>query len=261
MFAATPVMASPHQSNPAFLGIGMRDGPGGCVIDSITSGGPASEGRVEIGDIILAFDTVPLDQAHPCDRLVANITSRAPGDTVRLDVDRNMVHQVLAVTLSTRAEVLQKRVGERIATTDLVDVDDQRSHIDLGTSGKTRVVGWFTSQCAGCGRVFDRIADRLKDRANTGVVVLGVTERGENETLVDLRKRFGSSVPLAAADPETFRSLAMDEVDRAFFMVIDCKGVTRLVTAIAPDSDDLDGIVDEVLAGAEQAEHSRTNHK
>ena len=43
-----------------------------------------------------------------------------------------------------------------------------------------------------------------------------------------------------------------------FFLVIDCRGVVRLVAPIAPDADDIDAATDEVLAGAEQAEHART---
>jgi hypothetical protein len=49
----------------------------------------------------------------------------------------------------------------------------------------------------------------------------------------------------------------MGDKDRAFFLVIDCKGIVRLVMPIAPDSDDVDAAVDEVLAGAEQADHAR----
>jgi hypothetical protein len=253
--------AGPRQSNPAFLGIGFASGPGGCVIESVTNGGPASEANVEIGDIVLAFDAVPLDHAQPCDQLVANITTHSPGDKIRVDFERNTVLRNVTVTLSTRADVLQKRVGQRIGTTDLVDVDDERHHIDLGDSGKTRVVGWFTSACTGCARVFDRVSDGLKNRArlqSTTVTLLAVTLRNNREDLKELRKTFSSPVPLAVADSETFSALAMDEQDRAFFMVIDCKGITRLVTPVAPDSDDLDGAVDEVLAGAEQAEHTRT---
>lgn len=253
--------AAPRQSNPAFLGIQMTDGPDGCVIEGVTAGGPASDARAEIGDTILAFDTIPLAQPRPCDQLVANITTHAPNDRIRMDVERNTVHRTLSVTLSTRADVLQKRVGRRVGTTDLIDVDDPRHHYDLSDRGKTTVVGWFTDRCSGCARVFDRVADGLKDRSKTNVFVLAVMPRGNKEQLDDLRKSFNSPVALAVADNDTFTALAMDEQDRAFFMVIDCKGITRLVTPVAPDSDDLDGAVDEVLAGAEQAEHTRTTRR
>ncbi|MEO8842113.1 MAG: PDZ domain-containing protein [Kofleriaceae bacterium] len=252
--------AAPRQSNPAFLGIQMINGPDGCVIEGVTAGSPAADARAEIGDTILAFDKIPLAQPQPCDQLVANITTHSPNDRIRVDIERNTVHRTLSVTLSTRADVLQKRVGQRVGTTDLIDVDDNRHHYDLSDSGRTTVVGWFTDRCSGCARVFDRIADGLKDRAKTDVFVLAVMPRSERED-IDLRKSFNSPVALAVADNDTFTALSMDEQDRAFFMVIDCKGITRLVTPIAPDSDDLDGAVDEVLAGAEQAEHTRTTRR
>jgi PDZ domain len=252
--------AAPRQSNPAFLGIQMIDGPDGCVIEGVTAGGPAADARAEIGDTILAFDKIPLAQPAPCTQLVANITTHAPNDRIRMDVERNTAHRTLNVTLSTRADVLQKRVGQRVGTTDLIDVDDSRHHYDLNDSGKTTVVGWFTDRCSGCAHVFDRIADGLKDRSKSNVFVLAVMPRTREE-VGDLRKSFTSPVALAVADVDTFSALAMDEQDRAFFMVIDCKGITRLVTPVAPDSDDLDGAVDEVLAGAEQAEHTRTTRR
>lgn len=257
---ASASQAAPRQSNPAFLGIQMVDGPDGCVIEGVTAGGPAADARAEIGDTILAFDKIPLAQPRPCDQLVANITTHAPNDRIRMDVERNTAHRTLTITLSTRADVLQKRVGQRVGTTDLVDVDDIRHHYDLNDSGKTTVVGWFTDRCSGCAHVFDRIADGLKDRSKSNVFVLAVMPR-THEEVGDLRKSFTSPVALAVADVDTFSALAMDEQDRAFFMVIDCKGITRLVTPLAPDSDDLDGAVDEVLAGAEQAEHTRTTRR
>ncbi len=239
----------------------MGDGPDGCVIEGLTAGGPAADARAEIGDTILAFDKISLAQPSPCNQLVANITTHAPNDRIRMDVQRNAVHRALTVTLSTRADVLQKRVGQRVGATDLIDVDDSRHHYDLNESGKTTVVGWFNDRCTGCARVFDRVADGFKGRAKTNVAVLAVMPRGSREDVTELRKLFTSPVPLAVADNETFTALAMDEQDRAFFMVIDCKGITRLVTPIAPDSDDLDGAIDEVLAGAEQAEHTRTTRR
>jgi hypothetical protein len=257
---ASASQAAPRQSNPAFLGIQMTDGPDGCVIEGVTAGGPAADARAEIGDTILAFDKIPLAQPRPCDQLVANITTHAPNDRIRMDVERNTAHRTLNVTLSTRADVLQKRVGQRVGTTDLTDVDDNRRHYDLSDSGRTTVVGWFTTHCSGCAHVFDRVADGLKDRSKSNVFVLAVMPRGDKDD-TELRKSFNSPVALARADNDTFTALAMDEQDRAFFMVIDCKGITRLVTPVAPDSDDLDGAVDEVLAGAEQAEHTRTTRR
>jgi len=261
LFEAT-ASAAPRQSNPAFLGIGMptrpQAGPQGCLVTEVTRDGPADEAGLEPLDTIIAFDELPLDLKQPCDQLVANITTHAPGDRIRVDILRNGVHRDVVATLATRAEMVQRRVGKRIGTTDLVDVDDPRRRYDLGDrAGKTYVVGWFTERCTGCARVFDRIADGLKARSSSAFE-LAVTPRDYFDEMPAVRKGFSSPVALAVADSLTFGSLAMDDPDRAFFMVIDCKGIVRLVTPIAPDSDDLDAAIDEVLAGATQAEHTRT---
>ncbi|MEO6771453.1 MAG: PDZ domain-containing protein [Kofleriaceae bacterium] len=257
---ATTATAAPHQSNPAFLGIGFGAGPGGCTIISVTPNGPAAEAGIRTDDDILAFDAVPLDPKRPCDQLVAAITVHVPGDRVRIDFMRGPVHRNVMATLATRADVLQKRVGERVGPTDFVDVDDPRTHYDLDDHGRTTVVGFFDDRCLSCSRVFDRISEGLKARERGDVFVLAVTDRGDREDLHELRKMFTSPVALAAADSQTFQALAMLEPERAFFMVIDCRGIIRLVTPIAPDSDDLAAAVDDVLAGAEQAEHARSRH-
>ncbi|HEY0254524.1 MAG TPA: PDZ domain-containing protein [Kofleriaceae bacterium] len=252
----TTASAAPRQSNPAFLGIGFAQGPGTCVIESVTDGGPASDAGIEIGDQVIAFDLAPLDKNASCDQLVSNITAHAPGDRIRIDFVRGVVHREVTATLATRAEVVQRKVGQRIGTTDLVDVDDARRHYDLSERGKTTVVGFFTEHCSGCAHVFDRVTDGLKAKSPS-VSVLAVTPRDTRYDVADLRKTFTSSVPLAVADNETFEALAMTDQDRALFMVIDCKGIVRLVAPLAPDAEDLDAAVDEVLAGAAQAEHSR----
>ncbi|CAN5574195.1 hypothetical protein BH11MYX1_BH11MYX1_29520 [soil metagenome] len=263
LFAVTSYGA-PRQSNPAFLGIGFANGPAlrppliGCIVDTVTPVGPAADAGIEVGDSVLAFDGLTLDAKLPCDQLVANITMHAPGDKVRVDLDRSGRHVDTVATLATRADMVQRRVGKRIGTTDLVDADDPRRHYDLGERvGKTYVVGWFTERCTGCARVFDRIADGLKARASSAFE-LAVTPRDTLDDMSAVRKSFASPVALAVADNATFGSLAMEDPERAFFMVIDCRGIIRLVTPIAPDSDDLEAAIDEVLAGATQAEHTRT---
>ena len=260
--AASIASAAPTQSNPAFLGIGpFGPGPGGCMIEGVSPGGAAAEAGMHIGDLVAAIDAIPLDAKQPCDQLVAAITSHVPGDSVRIDVSRGTQHVVLNATLTTRAEVLQRRVGHRMESTDVVDVDDARHHFDLaGRKGRTTVIGFFLQQCSNCARVFDRVADELKKRAGAAFV-LGVTPRSARDDVSYLRKSFTASVPLAVADTDTFEALSMNDPERVFFMVTDCKGIIRIVAPIAPDSDDVEASVDEVLAAAEQAEHTRTSRR
>jgi hypothetical protein len=263
--AATSAVAGPTQSNPAFLGIGpFGSGPGGCMIEGVSPGGAAAEAGMHSGDLVLAIDAIPLDSKlpaalPPCERLVAAITAHAAGDAVRIDVARGTQQIVLNATLTTRAEVLQKKVGHRMESTDVTDVDDPRHHFDLGErKSRTTVIGFFLQQCSNCARVFDRVSDGLKKRAGAAVV-LGVTPRSAHDDgTVNLRKSFTAQVPLAIADNDTFEAMSMNDQERVFFMVTDCKGIIRIVAPIAPDADDLEASVDEVLAAAEQAEHTRT---
>jgi hypothetical protein len=68
-------------------------------------------------------------------------------------------------------------------------------------------------------------------------------------------------VALAVADMDLFEHLALKDSERISFMVIDCRGVVRFVAPIAPEADDLDAALDDILAAAEQAEHQRTSRR
>jgi hypothetical protein len=254
--------AAPIHSNGAFLGIGpFGPGPDGCMIEGVSPGGAAADAGMHSGDLVLAIDAVPLDVNRSCDQLVDAIKAHTPGDVVRLDLARGSQRVVLSATLTTQADVLQKKVGQRLVSTDVVDVDDARRHFDLAErKSRTTVIGFFLSQCSNCARVFEKVADGLKKRA-TAAVVLGVTPRPSRDDVSLLRKSFTAQVPLAIIDNDTFEALSMNDQERVFFMVTDCKGIIRIVAPIAPESDDLEAAVDEVLAAAEQAEHTRTSRR
>jgi membrane-associated protease RseP (regulator of RpoE activity) len=278
-------------SNPAFLGIKMQDHGVGCQVEGVTAGSAAEDAGLRELDLILAIDGV---RTPNCTSLRMQIIANAPGHMVKLDVRRGTDKILLQAPLSTRAEVLHRRlVGHSMESTDVTDADDAKQSYDLADSrGKTTVIGWFMiERCAGCSSVFDRIndaiADRMKgnemlpfvlavspepQRANTTMLqqqlLQGQPQGGRavgpiSTTVTSVRKSFNftTSVPLALASDTTFEELAIDDPERIHFMVIDCRGVVRFVAPIAPGSDDIDAAVDEVLAAAEQAEHSRTQRR
>jgi hypothetical protein len=271
----TPVVAQPVQrqsSNPAFLGIKMRDQGLGCLVEGVTPGSAAQDAGLREWDLIVALDGT---QTTTCTALKAQIVGSAPGHIVRLDVRRNAERVVLHAPLSTRAEVLHRRlVGHAMDAADVVDADDDKRSYDLAdTRGKTTVIGWFTiAGCSGCSAVFDRVADglaaRLKSDGN-GPALVAVTSRAQpvNKApvtpVLPVRRSYGftSSVPLALASETTFEELAIDDNERVHFMVIDARGIVRFVAPIAPGSEDIDAAIDEVLAAAEQAEHLRTQRR
>jgi hypothetical protein len=251
-------------SDPAFLGIGMDDSPPFCSINSITPASPAQDAGLQWGDAVYAMDGVALAGSSPCTSLTNLIVAHRPGEPVALDVRRGTQRLTIKATLSTRAEVLARRfVGEPMLRTDLEDLDDDTLSYDLGgRRGKTTIVGWFMlDRCSGCARVFDKIADGVRARLrhkDNAPAVLAVTAPAPRDKLHSVRKSFTANVSLAVAEPDVFDTLALKDSLRISFMVIDCRGVVRHVAPIAPDADDYDAAIDDILAAAEQAEHQRT---
>jgi hypothetical protein len=246
-------------SNPAFVGIRMGDVPGGCQVGDLVAGGPAKEAGVRQFDLITAIDGVQLASQPAtigsCNVLVATITSHAPGDTIQLDIRRGFDPISIKVTLSTRAEVLHRRlVGHSLGSVALSDADDPRRTYDLA-SGHVTVLGWFRADsCSGCSLLFDKVHDRLRERLHGEDMpdVLAATPADKpKQGASPIKKSFTASVPLALAPPDAFDDELL-EADRVLFVILDCHGVARFVAPIAPDSDDADAALDEVLAAAEQ---------
>lgn len=269
MLATSPSAAS----NPAFLGIKMRDHGTGCRVDGVTPGSAAHDAGLRPWDLILAIDDV---RVTTCAALRAQIVSSLPGHVVKIDLRRDAERMVVHAPLSTRAEVLHRRlVGHPMEPAEVVDADDdERSYNLAATRGKTVVIGWFMIEhCSGCSAVFDRVADGLAKRlagSDNPPFVIAVTSRpnptntvmlapSAKHLLPPVRKAyaFSAGVPLALASDTTFEELAIDDPDRVHFTVIDCRGIVRFVAPIAPGSEDIDAAIDEVLAAAEQAEHLR----
>jgi hypothetical protein len=254
-------------SDPAFLGISMDNAPGYCSIGGITPASPAQDAGLMWGDAVTAIDGMSTAGPTPCSTLQDQIVSHRPGDEIQLDVRRGTQRLTIRATLSTRAEVLHRRfVDEPMFHTELADFDNDKLSYDLGARrGRTTIVGWFMLEnCIGCARVFDRVLDGLHKRskdADTAPSVLAVTAPGRRGDLAGLRKTFTTSVSLAMSDMDVFEQIALKDSERISFMVIDCRGVVRFVAPIAPDADDLDAALDDVLAAAEQAEHQRTSRR
>ena len=267
LLSSAPLVVAAPASDPAFLGIGMDNGPGFCSISSITPSSPAYDAGLQTADTVHAIDGVPTAGPNPCGVLQSEIVGHRTGEEIKLDVRRGNQRVTIKATLSTRAEVLNRRfVGEPMLHTELTDIDNAKLSYDLAERrGRTTIVGWFMLEnCSNCARVFDRINDGLRKRlkdADTLPATLAVTAPGRRGELTGVRKSFNSNVSLAVADMDLFEHLALKDSERISFMVIDCRGVVRFVAPIAPDADDLDAALDDILAAAEQAEHQRTSRR
>jgi hypothetical protein len=248
-------------SNPAFLGIAMIDARtlvamDGCMIEQVTPSSGAEAAGLRINDIIRALDGVP---TASCQQLSAAIVEHAPGEVIHLDIQRGVEHLVAHATLSTRAEILHARfVGHPLDPTEATDVDDGHSFDLAELRGDTTILAWFDVQhCAGCSSLIRRVGDLVQAprRDEPPARMLALTY-GLPDDVSGYRTNLNLGVPLATVGGEDYQRAATSDVDRVFFMVLDCHGTVRFVTPIAPEDDALDAAIDEVTAAAEQAEHA-----
>jgi putative serine protease PepD len=88
-----------EQVEHAYLGISLTDGSDSARVVSVRSGSPADKAGVEAGDVITAID----DQAvSTADDATTAINAKAPGDQVKLTIQRAGESITLDVTLGTR---------------------------------------------------------------------------------------------------------------------------------------------------------------
>ncbi len=81
------------------LGLGVRRG---VVLSDVRPGGPAAAAGLRVGDIIVALDGKPMENARQLD---VNLYQRALGDVVRIDAVRNGVRASFDVTVLERPKV------------------------------------------------------------------------------------------------------------------------------------------------------------
>jgi hypothetical protein len=262
LVALTGLAYAGPPSNPAFLGISMEDARyrtahDGCRVIEVTQMSAAEAAGLHREDVIEALDGVT---TASCTQLTAEIIAHAPGDVVKLDVLRGADKIAVKATLSTRAEILSRRlVGRALDSIDAVDVDT-KAELDLAElRGDTTVLAWFdVHRCGDCVGLIRRLADVVQAPRKTGNVprLLAVTF-GSATDLANVHTTQSLGVPLAVVDQRAFETSATNDGDRLFVMVLDRRGHVCFVTPIAPQDDSLDAAIDEVLAAAEQAEHAR----
>lgn len=268
LFAATTASAKP--SNPAFLGIGMRDaggvrGAGPCMVTSVTPGTGAQQAGIEAGDLLLRIDDKVISD---CDALSKLIMAREPGEVITLELRRGGGTSPLVTVsaqLLTRAELLRRRfVDQPVPMANLTRIDTEAT-IDLSARRrKTTIIGWFSPACAseGCNEVFAKVA-RWSRTATKGtpISVVAATAGRDHKSLEEnleelkLLSRY-LDVPLLVADQETYNEFSINDDDRVHFMVIDARGIVRFVVPVVPNAEDSAALLDELFAAAEQAQRT-----
>ncbi|MGA2966940.1 MAG: Do family serine endopeptidase [Terriglobales bacterium] len=126
----------------------------GVTVTNVTSGSPAEEAGLKIGDTITAVDGREVKSG---DDLVADIASRKPGSKVKLAFVRNGKKQDTTVTIADRSKLFAARLGEE-------DEDQSEEAPKVSKFGIT--VRSITPD----------LADRLNIAAGKGVVVQDVKQ-------------------------------------------------------------------------------------
>jgi putative serine protease PepD len=95
-----PRLESDGKIDRAWLGVSSSDAAprDGAVVQQVT-GAPAQEAGLRPGDVILRFDGTTITTASDLGQAV---NTRKPGDTVKVEVQRNGSRETLSVTLGTR---------------------------------------------------------------------------------------------------------------------------------------------------------------
>jgi len=98
--SVVPQLKANGKIERAWLGVSTADSAttDGAVVRDVT-GGPAQDGGIRPGDVILSFDGRTITSASD---LGEAVLTRKPGDTVKVVVDRNGSKQTLSVKLGTR---------------------------------------------------------------------------------------------------------------------------------------------------------------
>jgi membrane-associated protease RseP (regulator of RpoE activity) len=254
---APAISVAAPQSNPAFLGIVMSPIPcqpagciGGILIANITAGSPAAHAGFLVNDIIVRIDGASVQSPQEA---IQTITAKHPGDTIDIDVRRGGAIERISSRLSTRAEVLFQRIGGHIFESGELVAGDGQIYDLAEPRGHATIVGFVTPACVGCDRVFARM-DRWT-RKHPGSIALAITN-AEGPDLKSMRSTF--DVPVVESnETRANQALLFEEPERMHVIVIDSRGEVQFVAPIAPQSDDVDTAIDEVLAAAEQAQRPR----
>jgi serine protease Do len=118
---------------------------GGVIVSSVTPGGPASKAGLQPQDIITSVDGRPVKNG---DELVAVISAKRPGETVRLGYLRNGKAQTADVGIADRAKLFANLTGggEENNTPDQADVGQSKlgitvEQIPASVAGKLGIKG------------------------------------------------------------------------------------------------------------------------
>ena len=255
---AATAAAGPRVSNPAFLGVEMRNPGGGdpCVIGAAIPGGPAAAAGLRAGDVIVGFAG---ERITSCAMLLDQIARHAPGEVVPVRTIGAAGPRAIAVQLSTRDALLGAVIGKPVGSTHLIAIDSGEVFDLSARHGQTAILGLYNPACVECAAVFGRLSAWARGVARRGgpaplVLALAL---GDADELHALQRELDVPVVTGALDDRDdglpARELLLSDRERLGVIVVDGRGTLQYVGPIAPTSDDADAVFDEVIAAAEHA--------
>jgi S1-C subfamily serine protease len=98
-----PELIEAGRIDRAYLGVSSAEvaGESGAVVAGLTSGGPAADSGLRVGDRIVSFDGAPVSSPSGLSQAVLR---KKPGDTVRLEVVRSGERRTIEVRLGRRPD-------------------------------------------------------------------------------------------------------------------------------------------------------------
>jgi len=106
----------------------------GALVEDVTTGGPAEDAGVEIGDVILSFDGKEIAEMRELPRAVA---STAIDETVRMIVSRKGKTQTLKVTVGRLKEAGEDDEKPKVAKKEDKAEEEEKSFVALGMKLET----------------------------------------------------------------------------------------------------------------------------
>jgi S1-C subfamily serine protease len=107
--SVVPQLKTAGKIDRAWLGVASTDAAprDGALVREV-SGAPAKDAGLKVGDLIVSFDGRTIASASDLGQAVL---TRKPGDTVKVDVQRNGKRQTLSVKLGTRPDKPTPQIG------------------------------------------------------------------------------------------------------------------------------------------------------
>lgn len=168
------------------------DKPRGALVEDVTEGGPAGEGGVEIGDVILSFDGKDIEEMRDLPRAVAETPA---GDTVRVIVSRKGKTQTLKIqvglldadgnTVEEKEEEVSEAPTEEILGMTMLALDrKQREAFELDNDQEGVVITDVSSTSAAARKGLRRgdvIVEVAQDAVSTPEDVIAKVEAQKEE--------------------------------------------------------------------------------